>query len=382
MEVQRTYDIVFEDDADLRATIRAFGAAKRRISATCYNDGTPLGAAKLQDACYVEAKGDQLTAQLACSVIRHVASAYASVKRNKRPAASPFGFHRDHALFLVGKRGRDASFRKDGRISISTVAGRKKLTFCEASGYAGFLAEATLINSINVVEHEGRLIGHVCVTLEVPEPKGIHPVGVDLNETNAVVAVNADDEVCFLSGREDRYAAQKTRKQRARLQRKLASRKAEGRDTRSVRRALTRLGRKQRNRTRTSCQMMAAELSKWAGPDAILVVEDLKLSRKRKGNGMSRALRRRLNGWPYALMLQCITNRAEVSGQRVEKLHPAYTSQTCNRCGVLGTRNRHDFTCSCGYQNHADVNASLNIRDTYTASRRRGVPSETPEALA
>ena len=128
--------------------------------------------------------------------------------------------------------------------------------------------------------------------------------------------------------------------------------------------------------------MMAAELSKWAGPDAILVVEDLKLKRKTKGDRMSKALRRRLNGWPYALMRQCITHWAEVSGQIVEKIDPAYTSQTCNRCGGLGTRHRHDFTCSCGYQNHADINASLNIRDTYTASRRRGVPSVTPEALA
>ena len=203
MEVQRTYDIVFEDDADLRATLATFGAAKRACSASCFHDGETLNQLKLHKVVYQRVRDMGLSAQMSCNVIRSVSGAYSSAKSNKRPAKAPFGFHRDHALFLVGKRGRDASFRKDGRISISTVAGRKKLAFREASGHAGFLGEAKLVSSINVVSLEGQLIGHVCVTLEVPEPKGVHPVGVDLNETNALVAVNADDEVCFLSGRED-----------------------------------------------------------------------------------------------------------------------------------------------------------------------------------
>ena len=149
-----------------------------------------------------------------------------------------------------------------------------------------------------------------------------------------------------------------------------------------MRRALKRLGKKQGNRTRTTCQMMAAELSKFAGEDAVLVLEDLKFKRKTKKNCNNRALRRRLNGWPYALMRQCIENRAQMSGQTVVVVNPAYTSQECNRCGMKGVRKRHEFSCECGYENHADINASLNLRDKYTALRRRGAPSVVPEALA
>ena len=203
-----------------------------------------------------------------------------------------------------------------------------------------------------------------------------------MNETNAIVAVDADDKVFFVSGREEREQAKRTRKTRARLQRKLASRKAQGKDTQGVRRALKRLGKKQGNRTRTTCQMMAAELSKFAGEDAVLVLEDLKFKRKTKKNCNNRALRRRLNGWPYALMRQCIENRAQMSGQTVVVVNPAYTSQECNRCGMKGVRKRREFSCECGYENHADINASLNLRDKYTALRRRGAPSVVPEALA
>lgn len=333
MDVQRTYTIVFDECHELRRTLAVFGTAKRLISKACFNEGKTLNATKLQKLVYEDIKTLGLTAQLTCSVIRSVAGAYSSAKSNKHPAKEPFGFYRDHAVYLVGKRGRDARFLEDGRISISTIEGRKKIGYREASGHTGFLERAKLVNSINIVERDGRPEGKVCVTLDVEEPVPVHPVGVDLNETNAIVAVNADGEVFFLSDREDRQRAKRTRKTRARLQRKLASRKAQGKDTRSVRRALKRLGTKQSRRNRTSCQMMAAELSEFAGEDAVLVLEDLKLDRKTKRNCGSTALRRRLNGWPHGLMQRCITNRAEVSRQSVVKINPAYTSQTCHRCG-------------------------------------------------
>jgi transposase len=44
---------------------------------------------------------------------------------------------------------------------------------------------------------------------------------------------------------------------------------------------------------------------------------------------------------------------------------PAYTSQTCSRCGHLSKANRPNqatFWCtSCGFAEHADVNAGRNI---------------------
>jgi transposase len=50
---------------------------------------------------------------------------------------------------------------------------------------------------------------------------------------------------------------------------------------------------------------------------------------------------------------------------RVEKVVPAYTSQTCSRCGITDRKAREsqaDFRCrSCGYTVNADVNAAVNI---------------------
>ncbi|RZU18646.1 transposase [Kribbella rubisoli] len=63
---------------------------------------------------------------------------------------------------------------------------------------------------------------------------------------------------------------------------------------------------------------------------------------------------------------------------RVEKVRPAYTSQTCSVCGHCTPENRKSqavFRCvACGHQAHADANAATNI----AAGRAVGARRETP----
>lgn len=365
----------------MRATLAAFQAIQQRISAACYNDGKPLSALALHRAVYEHVKGT-VSSQLTCTAIRLVAGAYASAKANKRPAQRPFAFRRPAAMFLVGVRGRDARFCDDGTISIWTVAGRKRVAYTVPEGFRATLAETVEIDSMTVIERNGRLLGRVVVTLQVPDPKGIHPVGIDLNETNALVAVDPDGNTLFVSGQEFKVRNTRTRKTRRRLQESLAAHKAQKRDTRSVRRLLKRLGCKQRNRTRTFCQQTAAKLVAWAPTDAVLVFERLTLPPTSKRLRVRKGTRRRLSQWQRRLMRQSVTNAAERRGLLVVDVHPAYTSQDCSCCGLRGVRQRHLFTCPhCGHQAHADVNAATNIRLRYTALRRSGPLSTGPEAL-
>jgi putative transposase len=59
-------------------------------------------------------------------------------------------------------------------------------------------------------------------------------------------------------------------------------------------------------------------------------------------------------------------------GITTEEINPAYTSQSCCRCGYPDKRNRRSqakFTCLwCGHVKHADVNAGCNIKE------RRSLP--------
>ena len=382
MEVQRTVTIIIEPDPDLRQTLEVFRKVQADLSPIAFNNGKPLGPIALHRAAYHKVKG-RLNSQMTISAIRAVAAAYQSAKRNRHRISRPFNFRRPRAIFLVGERGRDAGFRADGTLSIWTVGGRKRLSYTVPDVFKTTLQQAKEIDSLTVIERDGKLLGRVTVTLEVPEPVGVLPVGIDLNETNALVAVAPNGNTFFASGKAVKVKNRRTQKTRARLQRKLAARKAEHRDTRSVRRVLKRLGRKQRNRTRTFARQTAAALVEWAPANAVLVFENLRnIPKPEKRRVYCKALRRRLSLWQRREIRAAVENKAQVRGLLVAEVDPAYTSRTCSRCGLLGIRKRHNFICPhCGYQAHADINAAHNIRLRYTVLRGGGPLSTGPEAL-
>ncbi len=406
METQRAITILLPDDADLRATLGAFCSVQNAVTEAAFNGGKPLRAVALQRAVYASVKG-QLSSQMTISALRVVAGAYASAKRNyarrvraeaKRKARcedkgwtykprhiKPVGvcaFTRPAALFLAGERGRDADFRADGTLSLWTVAGRKRLPYKVPLALRPLFDAAKEIDSVTVVERGGKLYGRVALTLDAPEPRGVVPVGIDLNETNAIVAVDANGREFFQSGKATKVRNRRTMQATKRVQRKLAAKKAEGADTHSVRRVLKRLSGRRRRRTDDFARVAAKRLVEWAPPDAVLVFEDLQVEQPARELTRGVALRRRLSQWQHGAIRRAVVSKAQLAGQALAEVNPAYTSQKCSRCGLLGKRYRHQFTCpACGHCQHADVNAAINIRNRFVQSRLDGEPSTSPEAL-
>ena len=381
MEIQRTITIVLPDDADVRATLAAFCSVQNAVSEVAFNSGKPLRAVELQRVVYEQVKGT-LSSQMTITALRLVAGAYASAKRNytrrirseaRRKAryeakgwtykprhikpVSVCRFERPTALFLVGERGRDADFRADGTLSIWTVAGRKHINYWIPLALRPLFEAAKEIDSVTVIERKGKFYGRVALTLEAPEPAGIVPVGIDLNETNAVVAVDADGREFFQCGKATKVRNYRTMQATKRVQRKLAAKKAEGADTHGVRRVLKRLSGRRKRRTHDFACVSARRLIEWAPADAVLVFEDLRIDQPTRDLTRGAALRRRLSQWQHGAIRAAVANKAQVAGVAIATVNPAYTSQNCSRCGLRGKRHRHAFTCptlracsACGCQ--------------------------------
>jgi IS605 OrfB family transposase len=69
--------------------------------------------------------------------------------------------------------------------------------------------------------------------------------------------------------------------------------------------------------------------------------------------------------WAFRRLTSYVGYKAEARGLTVRFVNPQYTSQRCSTCGFTHESNRktqESFCCvDCGYENHADYNASKNI---------------------
>lgn len=79
--------------------------------------------------------------------------------------------------------------------------------------------------------------------------------------------------------------------------------------------------------------------------------------------GLNRSLLDAGIGGLYGMM----EAKSKAFGREFARVNPAYTSQTCNACGVVdkaSRRSQSEFVCTgCGHTTHADTNAARNIRD-------------------
>lgn len=68
------------------------------------------------------------------------------------------------------------------------------------------------------------------------------------------------------------------------------------------------------------------------------------------------------NQWAFAQLASFIQYKARLAGVPVVEVDPAYTSQTCSRCGHIHKPEGKHFQCpACSHQDHRDSNAAFNI---------------------
>ena len=189
------------------------------------------------------------------------------------------------------------------------------------------------------------------LVLDLPDSmkrENANTLGVDLGENN-VFAISTGK---VKSGGEIRHKRDQYLAKRKRLQ---------SNGSQSAKQLLKKISGKEGRHMRQINHEMSKEIIEEAIRQnaGCLVLENLTNIRTRIRGGKRQ--RTRLNRWAFRQLQIFIEYKAEAKGIRVEYVNPAYSSQECSNCGCLGTRERHLFTCLCGNQQHADLNASRNL---------------------
>lgn len=203
------------------------------------------------------------------------------------------------------------------------------------------------------------------LTFDIPD-KEAHEIvpgrtlGVDLGiATPAYVCLS--DNIYIRSGfgsANDFFRIRQQMKSRRRSLYKSLSLVKGGKGRKKKLQAINSLRDKERNFAKTYNHQLSYKIVKFAKDNGC---EFINLEHLTK-NGFEDAI---LSSWSYYELQNMIKYKAEREGIKVRYVDPAYTSQTCSKCGHVDKENRPTqakFKCiNCGLELNADHNASINI---------------------
>jgi putative transposase len=344
-----------EHYAALLRTLETFNAACNDIAATAFAQHC-ASKVDLQRLVYYDIRARfGLSAQM---TIRAIAKVVETSKRDRsiQPRFRP------HGAMVYDER--ICSFPATDRVSLLTLDGRAEIPFRFGVYAAGMLQRKR--GQADLLYRKQSDTFFLAVTVDAPEPEPGEPqpaeyLGVDLGVIT--LAATSDGELLNHSAGPKHAHINEVRARYVRFRRKLQKK-----GTKSAKRLL----RKRSGRERRFCRDLNHCLSKAIvqtaqGTSRGVALENLTHIRERirAKRTVGKRQRRVLHSWAFGQLRAFIAYKAALAGVPVVLVNPAYTSQTCSRCGHCEQANRKSqaqFLCvACGYSVHADLNAACNI---------------------
>ena len=230
-------------------------------------------------------------------------------------------------------------------------------------------------SSIQIKREDNHQKIFLLLAIDIPQEKSEQikgmVVGVDLGiNVPAYVVTNLTPERKAIGNREtflnERGAFQRRFKALQRLQSTNG-----GRGRKHKLEPLERLREAERNWVKTKNHLYSRDVVNFAiGVKASTIqMENLKNIGKDKEGEVKDTKKFLLRNWSYFELQKMIEYKASRVGIKVQYVNPAFTSQTCNVCGVVQPESRDSihFVCqnpdcpNCGKEVHADYNGARNI---------------------
>jgi IS605 OrfB family transposase len=293
--------------------------------------------------------------------VRAIGKAVEVFKRDKKscPEFKPHG--------AVTYDERILSFKGLDKVSLWTLAGRMILPLAYGE-YQGQRFDR-IKGQVDLVYRGGKFL--LYATAELPEGAPVEPkdwIGVDLGVVN--LATDSDGNT---------YTGEAVEKVRRRRHESRRSYQKTG--TKSAKRRLKKLARREANYRRNENHRIAKSLvclAKDTGRG--IALEDLEGIRER--TTVRAKDRARHSGWAFRQLQTFVCYKAKLEGVPVVLVDARNTSRTCSACGHCEKANRKSqakFACKhCGFSEDADRNAARNVRARAVVKRLDLVASDDP----
>tara|TARA_Y100000031_G_scaffold78125_1_gene86097 strand:+ start:3966 stop:5114 length:1149 start_codon:yes stop_codon:yes gene_type:complete len=281
-----------------------------------------------------------LPAQLVCSSRDKACESLKALRKTKKPTKPRF-----KEFLTIRYDARSFTFKKNF-VTLASVEGRAKINIEIPEYYKQYLSWKPRSADL-VFDRKKRLFLHITFFRDTDTPINSFTngfVGVDVGINHIAVTSNRQ----FFSGNKIKSYRLKYKRLKAKLQAK---------GTQSAKRLLRKISGKERRFKAWVNHNISRQIvdNCKAGTIALENIKGIRSNKGRKFNFW-------LHGWSFYQLQQFIEYKAFRKGIRVVKVSPYFTSQTCSRCGQVGSRSKGFFSCShCGYSLNADLNASYNL---------------------
>ena len=350
-------------------TMKAYSDACNYVSNYIYKTHN-LSRYSIQEETYYQVREIYgLRSQMAVSCVRTVIAKYKTILENQKEWIKPV--FRLPQLDLVWNR--DYSLNSKSNIfSVNTLNGRIKVLFCK-NGFEQYFADNCKFGTAKLVNKHGMFFLHIPVTYEISE--------LQKSEVSNVVGI--DRGIRFLAATYDSkgksvfYDGNTVKQKRAHY--KALRKQLQQVGTPSSRRRIRAIGKRENRWMQDVNHCISKALVENNPEGTLFVIEDL--TGIRSVIEKVRVKDRYVSvSWSYYDLEQKLSYKALKHHQLVEKVNPAYTSQTCPKCGHTEKTNRnkhkHIFCCkNCGYKSNDDRIAAMNLH-------RMGIELLVPDAVA
>lgn len=350
-------------------TMKAYSDACNYVSNYIYKTHN-LSRYSVQTATYYQIREVYgLRSQMAVSCVRTVIAKYKTILENQNEWMKPL--FKKPQLDLVWNRDYSLNPKND-IFSVNTLNGRIKVSFYK-NGFEQYFSNNCKFGTAKLVNKHGKFYLHIPVTYEISELKQSEVsniVGIDRGLRFLATTYDSNGKSVFYNGNAVKQKRAHYKALRKQLQQV---------GTPSSRRRLKAIGQRE-NRWMQDVNHCISKALVESNPDgSLFVMEDL--SGVRNATERVRMKDRYVFvSWSYYDLEQKLSYKALKHHQLVKKVNPAYTSQTCPKCGHTEKSNRnkklHIFCCkNCCYTSNDDRIGAMNLH-------RMGIELLVPDAVA